>query len=144
MSARSVALLFLASAFASCGESAADAERVFWEHAESFERARALATEQAAASGEYGLRISDANPPGMSEPARELNRLLAGAGVQSVRAERDSASVWHVAFTLQESGLATSGQILSIAHGDEPRGPYNEFSEVRPLGGGWYVSDYVW
>ena len=64
--------------------------------------------------------------------------------METVRAERDSASGWHVAFTLHESGLTTSGQILSVAHGNKPRGPYNEFSEVRQLGGGWYVSDHVW
>ena len=86
----------------------------------------------------------NAPPSGLSEHARELNRLLADAGVESVRAERDSTTDWHVMFTLRESGFVTSGQILSVAHGDPPRGPYNEFSEVRPLGGGWYVSDYVW
>ena len=121
-----------------------DAEQAFLAHREAFERARFIAIEHGEASGEYGSRVYGSPPAGLLSPARELNELLSGTGVESVLAERDSVHEWHVTFTLSESGLAIGGQILVVAHGVKQRGPYNEFSEVRQLGNGWYVHNYVW
>jgi hypothetical protein len=61
-----------------------------------------------------------------------------------VRADRDSAGVWRVAFVLDASGFVTAGRRLTIEHGGEAPDRVTELSAVRSLGDGWYLHDYVW
>ncbi len=129
---------------AACGPTADDAERVFRSHREAFEQVRALAVEGGRESGAFGVRVLNPVPEFGSDRWKQISTRLAGTGVQSVRAARDSASGWHVTFLIDAVGIAPSGGLLTIEHAAAPPGPYSEFHEIRDLGGGWYVSDYAW